>query len=306
MSGPRCGGRNSATRPARGQGCGLRAPSSRYVHLLLLGTGVLACSLCPRARRTPKGAGGSPQLRPTGSGRSCTRSRLLLSFFLFSLFWRLRRWRPGCTRAHVVIPTRGIISKMQRVADDEVFSTHPRDPVALWSRKEPRVWARGVSRAAAGTQVGHCRNGDSGHPERAPDAELRPQTPPTGRLPAPMWLTPPSPPRDSAAEARTLSISFKYSSWVHKVLSRERREAGGVPGLGRPVFRTVAAPDGLWAVCRGGTRDTVQRTSPPRERPPLRTVGEGRRDAAPCPLPLNPDKIIALRVSLAANSPCRI
>lgn len=73
------------------------------------------------------------------------------AFFLFSLFWRLRRWRPGCTRAHVVIPTRGIISKMQRVADDEVFSTHPRDPVALSSRKERRVWARGLSRAAAGT-----------------------------------------------------------------------------------------------------------------------------------------------------------
>lgn len=172
------------------------------------GTGVLACSLCPRARRTPKGAGGSPQLRPTGSGRSCTRSRLLLSFFLFSLFWRLRRWRPGCTQAHAVIPTCGIISKMQRVADDEVFSTHPRDPVALSSRKEPRVWARGVSRAAAGTQVGHRRNGDSGHPERAPDAELRPQTPPTGRLPAPTRLTAPSPPRDSAAKrARSPSAS---------------------------------------------------------------------------------------------------
>lgn len=140
------------------------------------GTGVLACSLCPRARRTPKGAGGSPQLRPTGSGRSCTRSRLLLSFFLFSLFWRLRRWRPGCTRAHAVIPTRGIISKMQRVADDEVFSTHPRDPVAAKSRacgrgacpEQPR--GRRSDTAGTGT-LGTPR----GHPTPSYGRKRRPQ-----------------------------------------------------------------------------------------------------------------------------------
>lgn len=85
------------------------------------------------------------------------------------------------------------------------------------------------------TQVGHRWNGDSGHPERAPDAELRPQTPPTGRPPAPTRLTPPSPPRDSAHALHQLHILLMASGSPFK--GKER-------GWGRPRSGEAGVQDG--------------------------------------------------------------
>lgn len=129
----------------------------------------------------------------------------------------------------------------------------------------------------------------------------------------PPRAAPPRPQGTVQAECARSSSVCKYFSWVLEVLSRGRRETGDVPSLGRPVFRKVTAPDGLWAVCRGRARDVFPRPSPA-ERPPRQAAVGRQPGTAPRPLPPGRPRPRAHRTpirsppsgSLPAISPCRI